>query len=160
MRVHTLERVQHVPLDVEETFRFYGEIGNLERITPPWLRFRILDPRPEKLTAGARLEYTLRLHRVPIRWTTRIDRWEPPSLFTDFQEHGPYRLWEHTHAFEPAEGGTRMTDTVRYALPYGPLGALAHVAFVRRDLRRIFDFRRDTVAALLRDANATVDTPA
>jgi ligand-binding SRPBCC domain-containing protein len=149
-----LERVQHVPLSVEDTFRFYGEIENLERITPPWLRFRILDPRPDRLTAGARLEYTLRLHRFPIRWTTQIDRWEPPHLFTDFQVRGPYRLWEHTHTFEPADGGTRMTDTVRYAIPYGPLGALAHVAFVRRDLRRIFDFRRDTVAALLGGANA------
>ena len=42
MKVHMLERVQHVPLDVEETFRFYSEIDNLERITPPWLDFRIL----------------------------------------------------------------------------------------------------------------------
>ena len=151
MRVHRLERVQHVPLDLEETFRFYGEIGNLERITPPWVHFRILDPRPDRLHAGARIEYSLVLHRFPIRWITQIDRWEPPHLFTDFQVRGPYKLWEHTHTFEPAEeGGTRMTDTVRYVIPYGPLGALANVAFVRRDLRRIFDFRRDTVAALLK----------
>ena len=89
------------------------------------------------------------LHRFPIRWITQIDEWEPPHRFTDFQERGPYRLWEHTHTFEPAGRGTLMTDTVRYAIPYGPLGSLAHVAFVRRDLRRIFDYRRDTVAALL-----------
>ena len=149
MKVHVFERVQHVPLPPEETFRFYGEIGNLERITPPWLHFRILDPRPDRLAAGARIQYSLVLHRFTVRWVTQIDAWEPPHRFTDFQERGPYKLWEHTHTFEPAEGGTLMTDTIRYAIPYGPLGALAHVAFVRRDLRRIFDYRRDTVTALL-----------
>ena len=149
MKVHVFERMQHTPLDVDETFRFYGEIDNLERITPPWLHFRILDPRPDKLTAGARIEYSLVLHRFPIRWITQIDDWEPPFRFTDFMVRGPYKLWEHTHTFEPVDGGTVTTDVVRYAIPYGPLGALAHVAFVRRDLRRIFDYRRDTVAALL-----------
>jgi ligand-binding SRPBCC domain-containing protein len=149
VKVHTLERVQELALDVDQTFRFYSEIANLERITPPWLHFRILDPRPDALTAGARIEYSLVLHRFPVRWITQIDRWEPPHLFTDFQVRGPYRLWEHTHTFEPTERGTLMRDTVRYAIPYGPLGALAHAAFVRRDLRRIFDYRRDTAEALL-----------
>ena len=155
MRVHRLERVQHVPLDVEATFRFYGEIANLERITPPWLQFRILDPRPDRLRAGARIEYSLVLHRFPVRWITQIDVWEPPYRFTDFQVRGPYRLWKHTHTFEPAGDGTLATDVVRYAIPYGPLGALAHVAFVRRDLRRIFDYRRDAVSALLGSTTAT-----
>ena len=150
MKVHLLEREQHVPLDVAETFRFYSEVGNLERITPPWLRFRILDPRPERLLAGAHLEYSLVLHRFPIRWTTEIGEWEPPHRFFDFQVRGPSKLWEHTHTFEPSGDGTLMRDRIRYAIPYGPLGSIAHVAFVRRDLRRIFDYRRDTVAALLK----------
>ena len=38
--------------------------------------------------------------------------------------------------------GTRMVDTVRYALPLGPLGRVAHGLFVRRDLERIFAYRR------------------
>ena len=158
MKIHLLERVQRLPLNVDETFRFYSEIGNLERITPPWLRFRILDPRPDRLLAGAHLEYSLVLHLVPIRWTTEIGDWEPPYRFTDFQVRGPYKLWDHTHTFEPApRGGTLMTDTIRYAIPYGPLGSLAHVAFVRRDLRRIFDYRRDAVSLLLGGEDATGD---
>jgi len=149
-RVHLLERTQRVPLDVAETFAFYSDVGNLERITPPWLHFRILDPRPDALTAGAHLQYSLVLHRFPIRWITEIGEWEPPRRFVDFQSRGPYALWEHTHTFEPVEGGTELKDRIRYAIPYGPLGALAHAAFVARDLRRIFDYRRDAVADLLR----------
>jgi hypothetical protein len=34
-----------------------------------------------------------------------------------------------------------MRDTVRYALPFGPLGAAAHRLLVRRDLEAIFDYR-------------------
>ena len=42
-----------------------------------------------------------------------------------------------------------MTDCVVYALPLGPLGSLAHSAFVRRDLEQLFDYRRDAIAAQL-----------
>ena len=150
MRVHLLERSQRVPLAPADAFAFYTDVDNLERITPPWLRFRILEPRPQALHAGAHLEYSLVLHRFPIGWITEIDVWEPPHRFVDFQLRGPYALWEHTHTFEPVAGGTVLKDRIRYAIPYGPLGWLAHVVFVRRDLRRIFDYRRDAVAELLR----------
>jgi ligand-binding SRPBCC domain-containing protein len=149
MRIHRLERTQTVPVGVEDAFAFYGTADNLERITPRWLCFRVRDPRPERLSAGVRLEYSLVLHRVPVRWTTEIRTWDPPHGFVDFQLRGPYRLWEHTHTFEPVAGGTLIGDRVDYAIPYGPLGELAHVAFVRRDLRRIFDYRRDAIAALM-----------
>ena len=111
MKVDILERgAARAAERLEETFASTREIGNLERITPPWLRFRILDPRPDRLTAGARLQYSLVLHRFPVRWTTEISEWEPPHRFADFQVRGPYRRWEHTHTFEPSgSGGTSMT---------------------------------------------------
>jgi ligand-binding SRPBCC domain-containing protein len=99
---------------------------------------------------GALLHYRLRLHGVPIRWTTRIETWEPPTRFVDIQLSGPYALWEHTHDFEPnGSGGTIARDRVRYAIPYGPLGTLAHRLFVRRDLERIFDYRATAFARLV-----------
>jgi len=149
VRVHLLERSQRVSATLEETFALYGTADNLERITPDWLRFRILDPRPDVLSAGARLEYSLVLHRFPIRWTTEIAEWDPPHRFVDFQVRGPYTVWEHTHTFEPSGSGTLMRDRVRYALPLGPLGELAHAALVRRDLDRIFAFRHAVVRARL-----------
>ena len=42
-----------------------------------------------------------------------------------------------------------MRDTVRYALPYGPLGEDARRLFVASDLEAIFDFRTRRVAAAL-----------
>jgi ligand-binding SRPBCC domain-containing protein len=148
--VHVLRREQRLPGPPHEVFPFFADAGNLEAITPAWLRFRIVTPRPIAMAAGARIEYRLRLHGVPVRWLTRIEAWEPGVRFVDAQVRGPYRLWHHTHEFEPAgDGGTLMRDTVRYALPLGPLGAAAHRAFVARDLAAIFDHRARRVASLV-----------
>ena len=104
------------------------------------------------MAAGTLIDYRLRWHRLPLRWVTEIRRWEPPLGFTDVQLRGPYRLWHHTHTFEAHERGTIMGDLVRYALPLGPIGRLARAVVVRRDLDRIFDYRRDAVAARLGSA--------
>lgn len=62
------------------------------------------------------------------------------------QVRGPYAVWEHTHTFAAdGAGGTVMEDTVEYAIPFGWAGRLAHRAFVRRDVERIFDFRAQEI---------------
>jgi ligand-binding SRPBCC domain-containing protein len=106
-------------------------------------------PGPVHLGPGTAIEYRLRLHGIPIRWLTRIETWEPGARFVDVQVRGPYRVWRHTHSFESHADGTLVRDAVRYDLPLGPIGRLAHAAFVRRDLERIFDFRREEVARRL-----------
>ncbi|HET6997331.1 MAG TPA: SRPBCC family protein [Solirubrobacterales bacterium] len=150
MSARLLERSQRVGVPVEQAFDFYGDAANLEPLTPPWLRFEVTTVGPMTLRAGALLDYRLRLHGVPIRWQTRIEIWEPPLRFVDVQVKGPYSLWEHTHLFEPDGEGTVIRDHVRYSIPYGPLGALAERLFVRRDLKRIFDYRAEAVSERLR----------
>lgn len=146
-QVHILERRQRIERPIEEVFAFYGDARNLERITPPLLGFEVTTPGPIEMGAGALIEYRLRLHRVPVRWRTRIEAWEPPRRFVDVQIKGPYSLWEHTHTFEEdGPSATVIHDRVRYSIPFGLLGEIADRLLVRRDLRRIFDYRRDAVA--------------
>jgi ligand-binding SRPBCC domain-containing protein len=148
MRVYVLERRQRVDVPAERAFAFYADARNLEAITPPWLRFRVLTPDPIPMARGTLIDYRLRLHGLPLRWRTRIAVWEPPRRFVDVQLSGPYVGWEHTHTFDPdGNGGVVIADRVRYALPLGGLGALAHRLFVRRDLDRIFDHRTRAIAA-------------
>ena len=143
-----LVREQRLPLAPEELFPFFGDAANLARITPPELGFAFETPLPIDMRAGAEIAYRLRLWGVPFRWRTRIAAWDPPHGFVDEQVSGPYRLWRHTHTFRRAgDGGTIMLDRVEYALPLAPVGELAHFA-VRRQLDRIFDYRRDVVAQL------------
>jgi ligand-binding SRPBCC domain-containing protein len=145
VRVHVLEREQIVPRDPAETWEFFQDAYNLEAITPPFLGFRVTTPRPIAMEEGTLIDYQLRLHGIPVSWRTRIEAWEPHERFVDRQLRGPYALWHHTHTFTPHPVGTLMRDRVRYRLPLGAAGALAHLAFVRRDLERIFDFRRAEV---------------
>jgi ligand-binding SRPBCC domain-containing protein len=146
VRQHRLEREQLVPRPVTEVFAFFAEARNLERITPPWLRFRVLGADPIPMAQGTLIEYELRLHALPLRWVSRIEEWAPGRAFVDRQVRGPYRLWRHRHEFADRGEATVVRDRVDYALPFGPLGELAHRGFVRRDLERIFDFRRRAVA--------------
>jgi len=153
--VRILERRQRIERPLEEVFGFYGDARNLERITPPWMGFEVMTPAPIEMGAGTLIEYRLRLHRVPVRWRTRIEVWEPPRRFVDVQIKGPYSLWEHTHTFEEdGPGATVIDDRVRYSIPFGPLGALADRLLVQRDLRQIFDYRREAVVRELTAAAA------
>ena len=150
MRTHILHREQHLDGAPDEVFGFFADARNLERITPPLLRFAVVTPDPIEMGVGTLIQYRLRLHGVPVSWLTSIQAWEPPHRFVDTQVRGPYALWHHTHAFAPDGDGTRMVDTVRYAVGFGPLGELAHRVLVRRDVEAIFTFRAQTVPALLR----------
>ena len=149
---HVLERVQVVRAGRDEAFAFYADAFNLESITPPWLRFRVITPTPIAMDEGTLIDYRLALHGAPVRWRTRIAVWEPPHRFVDIQLRGPFSLWEHTHTFEPDEGGTLIRDIVRYRVPSGPLGRIAERLVVRRDLRRIFDYRHEAVAQIMGSA--------
>ena len=147
-RRFTLVAEQRLPLGPAELFPFFADAHNLERITPPWLHFRVLTPAPIAMGEGALIRYRLRLHGLPVGWLTRIAAWDPPHGFVDEQLRGPYRLWHHRHTFEPdGAGGTIARDRVEYRIRGGAaVQALAQRALVERDLRAIFDYRRRALA--------------
>jgi ligand-binding SRPBCC domain-containing protein len=149
MGFYTLHRELWVPYPLCTVFDFFSRAENLEQITPPWMRFRILTPLPIVMKPGATVAYSLRVRGIPLRWLTEIERWNPPFEFIDVQAKGPYKLWRHEHRFSELYAGTLIADTVEYALPFGPLGRLVHRLQVARDLSRIFDYRAQQVQALL-----------
>jgi ligand-binding SRPBCC domain-containing protein len=147
MRLHHLERQIDLPSDLQTVFAFFADAGNLEALTPSWLHFEILTPPPIALGTGIRVDYRLRLHGLPLRWTSEITVWDPPRRFVDEQRRGPYRVWIHEHEFERLDDGrTRLRDRVRYAVPGG---ALVNRLFVAPDLDRIFRFRHARIRDLL-----------
>jgi ligand-binding SRPBCC domain-containing protein len=149
VRIQRLERVQVVRRPLREAFAFFSRAENLERITPPWLSFGLLTPGPIEMRTGTTIEYRLRLHGIPLRWVSVIELWEEEQGFVDRQLRGPYRLWRHHHEFTEIDAGTRVHDRVDSALPLGRVGRLVGMPIVRRDLARIFDYRRVAVADLL-----------
>jgi ligand-binding SRPBCC domain-containing protein len=144
MRLFTHKTEQWIPRKPEDLFPFFADAPNLEELTPPWLHFRIVR-QPERICAGTRIDYRLRLHGILLRWQSEITVWEPPFRFVDVQTRGPYRAWIHEHSFEPRDGGTLMRDYVQYAVTGGPL---VRRLLVAPDLDRIFGYRRSRLEAL------------
>jgi ligand-binding SRPBCC domain-containing protein len=126
-------------------WRFHDGVDALTKITPPGTRVRLLDP-PEHLAQG--VAFTLVVSQppiyLPLRWHCEFIAYEPPLRFVDRQTpgRGPFAHWEHEHRFEavgPHE--SLLIDTISYTPPLGPLGRLADVLFLRRQLTAMFAYR-------------------
>ena len=141
---HKIKTSVILPLGIDETFGFFADASNLENITPPELRFRIITPQPIEIKEGTLIDYRLSLYGVPLSWRARIINWNPPHRFVDEQIHGPYRLWVHIHRFYEQNGSTVIVDEVCYRLPLWPLGEIAY-PLVAAQLHRIFRFRKRAI---------------
>jgi ligand-binding SRPBCC domain-containing protein len=147
---YTVESCLFLPQPLDIIFPFFADAGNLEALTPPWLQFEILTPLPIEMLAGARIDYRLSLHGIALRWQSEITAWEPPFRFVDEQRQGPYRSWIHEHTFTRSGNGVAMNDFVLYSVPGG---WLPNLLFVRREVRRIFEYRARKLCDLFSWAN-------
>ena len=148
----SIYREMIIPRSQEETFAFFSDARNLDILTPRWVGFKILTPTPIEMRAGALIEYQIRIHGIPIRWRTEITEWEAPHRFVDVQLKGPYQWWHHEHRFESCTEGTRVIDEVEFR---APLHWISHPLMVKRDVRRIFDYRAHALERLFGGANAS-----
>ena len=139
-----VHRETTVASPLEETFAFFSDANNLERLTPPWLNFQVRSQGPLTMREGLLIDYLIRLRGVPIPWKTRIDVWEPGVRFVDRQLNGPYRWWRHEHRFETVPGGTRVIDHVEFV----PRLQWFTGRFVTTDVERIFDYRTEKLKGM------------
>jgi ligand-binding SRPBCC domain-containing protein len=151
--IHHIERRQVIPISPEIAWAYFATPRNLEEMTPPSLSFRILWGGDEAMFAGQLIGYRVKVAPcVWVDWLTEITMVDPGRAFVDEQRRGPYRLWHHLHRFTPVAGGTECLDRVAYELPFGPLGTLAHAAWIRRQLDHIFSFRAAHLARRFGDS--------
>jgi len=144
--------VEHwLPLSIDEIFSFFKEPKNLEKITPGYLNFKVLNQSSKEINEGTKINYRLSLHGIPMWWQSKIVDWEPNHKFSDTQIHGPYNHWYHTHEFEEKEGGTLIRDHVKYKLPFGIPGDCVAGSWVQKDLENIFDFRKKKIREIFKD---------
>jgi len=141
-RTHRLKRSQRIERPLDQVFAFFADAANLQSLTPAFLGFEIITPRPIVMRAGARIDYRISLAGIPMVWRTLISTWEPNQRFVDEQISGPYAQWHHTHSFEADGNATLMRDEVEYCMPFGVLGSVARFLFVARTLDKIFDYRQ------------------
>lgn len=140
--IHSLHCTQVVDKDINEVFEFFSNEKNLEKLTPEFLNFRVLGKSTDEMQSGTLIDYKLSLHGIPLKWQSEIKDWKPGEKFVDTQIKGPYKFWHHTHKFYPLKDGTLIEDYVQYKLPLGFIGNKLGSFFVKKDLAKIFNFRR------------------
>lgn len=150
MAVHSIKTVQKIPVSIEEAWSFFSSPANLQAITPENMGFKIVSNyHGEKMYAGQVIEYRVRpVLNIPMYWMTEITHVEELKYFIDVQRKGPYSLWHHQHHFKEIEGGVEMTDIVHYKNPLGFIGEIANSLFIKRQLKKIFEYRFNKVEEL------------
>ncbi len=144
---YTFKSEQFLKTDIATAWDFFSSAKNLARITPPDMAFKIhtkLDNT--EVYEGMIIDYTVSpLLGIPLKWQTEICHVDKPNLFTDRQLKGPYEIWEHTHRFVEKDNGILMQDEVKYKLPLGIIGEIAHKFVVKEKIKKIFSFREDAL---------------
>jgi len=130
-------------------FRFHESPGALTALIPPWERMRVAESAGS-LRPGSRVVLRGRVGPLPVRWVAIHTEYDPPHLFADRQESGPFAYWHHRHWFlDDGRGGTLMRDEVEYQLPFGVVGQWLAGWMVTRQLERMFAYRHETTKRLV-----------
>ena len=71
----------------------------------------------------------------------RLTQMQAPHFFVDEQVEGDFALMKHEHYFEPFQNGVLMTDHFRFETPYGVLGRLVNILFLKHYMTRLLTER-------------------
>ncbi len=140
--IYTLKVEQFLPISLDKAWDFFSSPKNLERITPSHMGFKITSGEPGSMYPGQIISYKVSpLPGIKTSWVTEITHVEDQKFFVDEQRFGPYSMWHHEHHFEIKDNGVLMIDKVSYKIPFGILGHIAQVLFVKKQLAGIFNYR-------------------
>ena len=131
-------------------FRFHESPGALRHLIPPWETMRVVESSGS-IQPGSKvvLQGTVG-GLLRVRWVAVHTEYQPPHLFADRQESGPFASWYHRHRFlDDGMGGTILRDEVEYEPPLGVLGRWLAGGIIRGKLERMFAYRHETTRRLV-----------
>ena len=148
--MYTLYQEQYVTATLASSWDLLKNPANLDLITPEDLQFLIVTPVPQEMFNGLIIEYRIKIPWFGERtWVAEIKHIKEMHSFVDEQRLGPYTFWYHYHQIDAEKGRIKLTDRVYYEVPYGIFGKIIHFFFIRKTLKRIFDYRKEKLAELL-----------
>lgn len=143
------EYFQFVPATLDVVWDFFSSPANLSKITPPEMGFLITSPEQLEMYPGMFISYKVSpALGIKLEWVTEITQINNKKFFIDEQRRGPYNIWHHEHHFKEVEGGVEMHDILYYAVPFGFIGSIANLVFVRNKVKQIFSFRKKRIEEL------------
>ena len=133
----------------DAVFRFHESPDALQHLIPPWENMKPVES-DGSLQPGSRVVLRGSLGIIPIQWVAIHTEYDPPHLFADRQESGPFAWWYHRHRFlDDGEGGTLLRDEVDYTVPLGVVGRWLGGWLVRRKLEAMFAYRHEKTRKLI-----------
>ena len=133
-----------LPVSVNDAFAYHERPGALERLIPPW-ESAVIERSDRSLEPGSRVVLVTKIAGVPVRWVAQHTRYDPPNLFEDMQQSGPFASWTHRHQFEAAgESSSRLRDAIEYRLPMGSIGDFFGRGTALRTIEAMFAYRHRT----------------
>lgn len=148
-RSQTFIKESRINAPVEVVFGFHESSGALSLLIPPWENMKPVESSGS-LQIGSRVVLKGHVGPMPVHWVAKHTEYDPPHLFADQQESGPFSYWYHKHRFiDDGNGRTILRDEVEYILPLGKTGQLLAGWFIRRKLDRMFTYRHETTKRLI-----------
>jgi uncharacterized protein len=147
MSLQVFERSAELPVPAGESFAWHERPGAFERLSPPWIRIRVLR-RTGSINDGGTILLRLQVGPLPITWNLVHGDFIAGEQFCDVQFLGPFKSWRHCHRVEPIDAQrSRLTDHIEYDVPFGAVGHTFVSGHIARQLALLFDYRHD----LMRD---------
>lgn len=78
---------------------------------------------------------------VKQKLTSKITEFNSPAYFVDEQVSGAFKYFKHEHVFERQGKQTLMTDRFDFGSPYGVLGRLVNVLFLKKYMTNLLVIR-------------------
>ena len=149
MKIYTFKKKQHIPISLDEAWRFLSSPKNLKELTPDYMGFDILSGADKPMFAGQIIQYSVTpILGIKTKWVSEITQVEHKKYFVDIQLYGPYALWHHKHFLKQIDGGVEFEDIIDYKVPLGILGRLVHPFLVKPKLEEIFAYRQQKLIEL------------
>jgi ligand-binding SRPBCC domain-containing protein len=166
---HRFQTEQWIPYPKKRVFAFFADPANLPPLMPRWQRARVdrahyvappaaPPPSSGRFAAGQGSLITISFRPIPfaplrLEWDALISEFSWNDFFCDEQQRGPFRYFRHCHSIreEIREGiaGSVVSDALEYELPLGPLGDLANMLAMRRQIKALFRYRQRMLPVLL-----------
>jgi ligand-binding SRPBCC domain-containing protein len=149
MKIYRLQKIQQLPISVDQAWQFLSDPKNLKTITPNYMGFKILEGDEKMIYPGQIIKYIVTpIMGIPTQWVTEITHVKEGEYFVDEQRFGPYDLWHHKHFIRPIKKGVEMEDIIDYKIPFGLLGQMVHPIVVKPKLKAIFEYRHNKLTEL------------
>lgn len=119
---------------------FHQDTRILKKLSPPPIFAQIHEFEP--LAEGSRAEFTLWFGPIPVRWTA-VHHHVSENGFSDRQESGPLKFWEHTHRFTAVNPTTtQVREHIKYEYKKGWPGLFSRLLFNKPGLTMLFTARK------------------